>query len=124
MAVKNGNGQHFDTLSLNEKQGSIFWTILGFPFGVMAFGIPKLAVVALLHRLMNPAKWHAILLWSMSLLCVASLIGCVVILFAQCTPAKSQWDLSITDKTCISPWVLVHYAIFAGGMSISTTGYR
>jgi hypothetical protein len=115
MAVNNGNGRHFDTLSLNDMQGAIFWTILGFPFGVVAFGLPKLAVVSLLTRLLNPDRWHKIFLWIMALLCFGSLLGCIVILFAQCSPAKSQWDFSITEKTCIDKWVLVDYAIFAGG---------
>jgi hypothetical protein len=43
------------------------------------------------------------------------LLICVVILFAQCQPARSQWDFAITDKTCWSPYVLVDFAIFAGG---------
>lgn len=123
MAVNNGNGRHFDTLSLNDMQGAIFWTILGFPFGVVAFGLPKLAVVSLLTRLLNPDKWHKIFLWIMALLCFGSLLGCIVILFAQCSPAKSQWDFSITEKTCIDKWVLVDYAIFAGGFSAFTDLY-
>ena len=118
VATHNGNGKHFDTLSINEKQGSIFWTILGFPFGIVAFGIPKLAVVALLQRLLNPNKWHRVFLWTLSMLCVGALLGCVVILYAQCSPAESQWDFSIVEKTCIDKWILVHYAIFAGGESV------
>ncbi|KAG9253062.1 uncharacterized protein F5Z01DRAFT_172050 [Emericellopsis atlantica] len=123
VATQNGNGKHFDTLSLNDKQGSIFWTILGFPFGIVAFGIPKLAVVALLQRLLIPSKWHRIFLWALSILCVAALLGCVVILYAQCSPAESLWNFSITDKTCIDKWVLVDYAIFAGGFSAVTDLY-
>jgi hypothetical protein len=115
VATTYGNGKHFDTLSLNEMQGAIFWTILGFPFGIMAFAIPKLAVVALLQRLLNPNRWHRIFLWVLASLCTGALLGCVVILFAQCSPAESQWTFSITEKTCIDKWILVDYAIFAGG---------
>ena len=79
----------------------------------MSFGLPKLAVIHLLTRLMNPGRFHKIFLWSLGIFCNLSLLGCVVILFAQCTPVESQWDFSITSH-CISKWVLVHYAIFAG----------
>ncbi|CAH0047753.1 unnamed protein product [Clonostachys solani] len=116
MAVKSGNGKHFALLSKDEKQNAIFWTILGFPFGIVAFGTPKLAVASLLIRLMNPNKINKICLWAASSLCMATLLGCVVILYAQCTPAYSQWNFDVAG-TCISKWVLVDYAIFAGGFS-------
>lgn len=115
VAVEHGNGRHFDLLTLDQKQGAIFWTILGFPFGLVAFGVPKLAVVALLVRIMNPSQAHKCFLWSLSGLCLGVLFGCVVILYAQCTPASSQWDFSITEKQCISKMILVYYAIAAGG---------
>lgn len=114
MAAQSGNGKHFAILSEDEMSGSILWTIVGFCPGVMSFGLPKLAVIFLLTRLMNPGKPHKILLWVMGIICNLGLVGCVVILFAQCTPVESQWDFSIQGE-CISKWVLVDYAIFAGG---------
>ena len=98
----------------HQQENVIFFTILNFPFGIMAFGIPKLAVVALLTRILNPGKWHRVFLWSLSGLCVVALLGCIVILFGQCSPSASQWDFSITPDYCWSKWVLVNYAIFAG----------
>ncbi|KAF5484079.1 hypothetical protein CGCF413_v015133 [Colletotrichum fructicola] len=114
-AVAHGNGRHFDILDLEQKQGAILWTIAGFPAGVMSFGLPKLAVVALLTRIMNPSKGHRIFLWAMSLFCLANLVGCVIILFAQCQPSHSQWDFSVLDKTCWDKWILVYFAIYSGG---------
>lgn len=113
-AVSNGNGRHFDTLTTEQQQGSILWTISGFPPGVVSFGVPKLAVVALLTRIMNPSRWHTIFLWTMTGLCNLVLLGCVVILFAQCQPSRSQWDFSVQGE-CWDPWILVDYAIGAGG---------
>lgn len=115
VAVRNGNGRHFDLLNVTQQQNVILYTILGFPFGVMAFGFPKLAVVALITRLMNPGRLHKIFLWVLAGCCMMGLIGCIIILFAQCSPVESQWTFSITDKKCWSPYVLVNFAIFAGG---------
>ncbi|RTE78244.1 hypothetical protein BHE90_007291 [Fusarium euwallaceae] len=123
IAVRRGNGRHFDTLTLSQKQDAILFTILGFPFGVMAFGIPKLAVVALLTRIMNPGRVQQIILWGLAGFCMLSLFGCIIILFAQCRPAASQWDFSITEKTCWSPYILVDFAIFAGALSATTDLY-
>ncbi|KAK1498723.1 integral membrane protein [Colletotrichum abscissum] len=114
-AVAHGNGRHFDVLTLEQKSGAILWTIAGFPPGVMSFGLPKLAVVALLTRIMNPSKWHALFLWFIASFCLINLIGCVIILFAQCQPSHSQWDFSVTDKTCWDKWILVYFAIYSGG---------
>lgn len=113
-AVRSGNGRHFDTLDTEQQQNAILYTILGFPFGVTAFGLPKLAVTALLVRIMNPARKHRVILWALPTICMAALVACVVVLFAQCRPARSQWTFSITDKECWSPYVLVDLAIFAG----------
>ncbi|KAL1850973.1 hypothetical protein VTK73DRAFT_9567 [Phialemonium thermophilum] len=123
MAVHSGNGKHFAILTTEQKSGAILWTIVGFCPGIMSFGLPKLAVIALLTRLMNPSRWHRIFLWCLGIWCNISLLGCVFVLFAQCTPARSQWDFSITDKTCWSPWVLVDYAIYAGSFSAATDLY-
>ncbi|KAF4972243.1 hypothetical protein FSARC_1140 [Fusarium sarcochroum] len=123
VAVRDGNGRHFDTLTVSQQQNSILFTILGFPFGVMAFGFPKLAVVALITRLMNPGRLHMIFLWTLAGCCMLSLVVCIIILFAQCSPAQSQWTFSITDKTCWSPFILVDFAIFAGALSATTDLY-
>ncbi|OHW96428.1 integral membrane protein [Colletotrichum incanum] len=115
-AVAHGNGRHFEFLTQDQRSGAILWTIAGFPAGVMSFGLPKIAVVALLTRILNPSKWHAMFLWLMSIFCLFNLIGCVVILFAQCQPSHSQWDFSIVKRTCWDKWILVYFAIYSGGM--------
>ncbi|KEZ39112.1 hypothetical protein SAPIO_CDS10502 [Scedosporium apiospermum] len=122
LAVSSGNGKHFAILNDKQKSGAILWTIVGFCPGIMSFGVPKLAVIHLLTRLMNPSRIHRIFLWFLGTLCILSLLGCVVVLFAQCTPARAQWDFSL-ERKCWSPWVLVNYAIYAGSLSAATDLY-
>lgn len=95
-------------------EGVILFTMLNFPFGIFAFGLPKIAVVALLVRIMNPSKFHRLFLWFLSIFCLVGLVGCIAILFGQCTPSYSQWHFEITDKTCWDKWIIVWYAIGAG----------
>ncbi|KAI4663737.1 uncharacterized protein J4E78_004155 [Alternaria triticimaculans] len=115
-AVQAGNGRHFSVLSDEQKSGAILYTLAGFPPGIFSFGIPKLAVVALLTRITNPSRKHRIFLWAMTGGCLLILFGCVIIIFAQCTPSRSQWDFSV-QGTCWSPWILIYYAIVAGTIS-------
>ena len=100
-------------LTTEQKSNAILWTIAGFGPGVFAFGLPKLAVIHLLTRLMNPSRFHKMFLWFLGGLCMLSLIGCVGLLFGQCQPVRSQWDFTV-EPQCISKWVLVWFAIYAG----------
>lgn len=119
LAVTSGNGQHMDTLSPEQKEGAIFYTILNFPFGIVAFGIPKLAVVSLLTRVLNTGRRHKIFLWVLSGSCLLVLLGCVPLLYCQVTPTRAQWDPNVEVVSALSPWVLVDYAISVGGMFCS-----
>ena len=121
-AVRSGNGRHFAVLNNDQRSNAILYTIAGFCPGILSFGIPKLAVVALLTKITNPSRKHRIFLWAMTITCLAILFGCVIILFAQCTPARSQWDFSVKG-TCWSPWILVYYAIVAGNISAAVDLY-
>ncbi|KAK4233520.1 hypothetical protein C8A03DRAFT_19421 [Achaetomium macrosporum] len=123
MAVQSGNGKHFAILTTEQKSGAILWTMVGFCPGILSFGIPKLAVVALLSRLMNPSRIHKIFLWSLATVCLLSLLGCVVVLFGRCTPARSLWDFDVVPEGCFDVWILVNYAIYAGTFSAFTDLY-
>ncbi|XDG01720.1 hypothetical protein ABKA04_001335 [Annulohypoxylon sp. FPYF3050] len=117
VSVQSGNGSHIDTLNPQQISGAVLWTMVGFVPGVLSFSVPKLAAIYLLTGLLEPSKWHRRFLWTMGISCVIFLLGCVAILFGQCTPSRAQWDLTITEKTCISPWILVNYSEFAGTFS-------
>ncbi|KAI1391438.1 uncharacterized protein F4822DRAFT_185906 [Hypoxylon trugodes] len=116
-SVESGNGQHTAILKPDQLSGAVLWTMVGFAPGVMSFSIPKLAAITLLTRLLNPSDMHKKCLWVMGVMCVLILSGCIAILFGQCTPSRAQWDFSITEKTCINPYILVNYSIFAGAFS-------
>lgn len=114
LAISNGSDRHFDTLSVEQQQNTIKWTIAAFCPGIFSFALPKLGVVALLTKLLEPSKIHRMFLWVSSSLITLLLFGCVIILYAQCQPSRSQWDFEVRG-TCWSPWVLVNYANFSGG---------
>ncbi|KAK8107917.1 uncharacterized protein PG998_009930 [Apiospora kogelbergensis] len=106
VATSYGNGKHFELLNLEQKQG-------------LSFGQrqPSLAVISLLTRILNPSTAHLWYLWTMGLVCFASLLATVGVLLGQCTPARSLWDFSITEKTCFDKSILIGYCVFAGSIS-------
>lgn len=111
-AVRSGDGRHMAVLSTDQKSGAILWTMVGFFPSILSITVPKFAVVSLLIRLLNPSRWHRIFLWSMITISGLGLCGCMVILWSQCTPTRSQWDLSIpkSEVTCWDVWILIHYS--------------
>ena len=91
-----------------------------FALGIMSFTTPKLAVAALLNRIMNPTLFHRIWLWILTgSVFVASSI-CIIVLFTMCDPPQALWKVRLMSEgaTCRPTKILVGYAIFTGGMLV------
>lgn len=113
IAVSYGNGRHFSLLTTEQKEGAILFTIAGFCPGVMSIGLPKMAVVSLLTRLLNPGRLHFYFLWFLGIWCQLTLLATVGVLIGQCYPARALWDFSVQGK-CLDRQILVDYCIYAG----------
>lgn len=89
-----------------------------FALGIMSFTTPKLAIAALLNRIMNPSKFHRVWLWFLTALVFISSSICIVVLFTMCDPPEGLWKIQLAASgaaTCRPNKVLVGYAIFTGG---------
>ncbi len=116
VGVQHGDGKHQAVLDDSQQAAVHFWTILGFAPAIMSFGFPKLAVVALLTRLLNPGPRHWRFLWAMAAMTQLNLVINMVLLYTQCIPTASMWDSRITDKHCRNDQPLVAYALYAACM--------
>jgi hypothetical protein len=114
VAVSYGNGKHVDLLTTEQKQKAIMWTIASFCPGIMSFSLPKLAVVALLTRVLNPGRLHEWFLWSIAIWNVLTMLATVGLLVGRCNPARSQWDFSV-EGHCFDIRILVNYCLYGGG---------
>ncbi|OTA56509.1 hypothetical protein K449DRAFT_162307 [Hypoxylon sp. EC38] len=108
-AVHYGSGRHIQTLTQEQIQGAILFTLIGFVPGILSFVLPKLAVVTLLSRLLNPSRTHLIWLWFMCIFCLLTMMGSVGMVFGQCQPSRSQWDFSVPARFCWDKWISVDY---------------
>ncbi|KAH7305935.1 hypothetical protein B0I35DRAFT_483683 [Stachybotrys elegans] len=117
-AVDAGMGRHQATLTPSQISQVRLLTLCSFIPGLLSFGVPKLAVVALLTRVLNLSapRWHNIFLWVLTGLCNAVLCAAGILAFAQCSPPRMQWDLGVKGQ-CLSPWILIHYSMFSSGFS-------
>lgn len=124
VTVVMGYGSH--TSVLMEKGGMdlveriLALNYANFALGIMSFTTPKLAIAALLNRIMNPSRFHRLWLWILTgFVFVASTI-CIIVLFTMCDPPQALWKAHLMSKgaTCRSTTILVGYAIFTGGMLV------
>lgn len=79
--------------------------------------VPKFAVVILLAKILNTGKVHQRIMWVVSVVYFLIVLGMVVINFAQCTPAATQWG-GAAGK-CWPRVITMAYAFLTGSMSLS-----
>ncbi|KAK6833141.1 hypothetical protein PG995_012910 [Apiospora arundinis] len=118
-AVAHGLGRHMDALSLEDQSAVTTWLFLAAFPGVMSFGIPKLAVITLLVRLLVPRKSHYYFLWAMGIavqLALLTTIGIQIWVIAKKCPPFNDITLEAPSH-CISVGTLVKWCLFAGSLS-------
>ncbi|KAL4942742.1 hypothetical protein BDV06DRAFT_157794 [Aspergillus oleicola] len=115
-----GYGKHAWVLSQDTVEEASLLNSIGFLFGIISFSVPKLAVAAMLNRILNPSIWQKALIWGLAGL-GATISGiCIIVLFTMCDPPKALWQTSLVTAgraTCKDVWILVDYAIFTGAYS-------
>lgn len=116
LSVHWGNGKHFVLLSTEQKENTIKWMIAAYIPGIETLGFPKMAVIALLARLLSPSRKHLYLMWTMGTICCMSLTAMVLTLILQCTPPRALWDFSVTG-TCLPSSTLEGLAFWASTFS-------
>ncbi|RAL08719.1 uncharacterized protein BO97DRAFT_472830 [Aspergillus homomorphus CBS 101889] len=118
--VQLGFGKHAWLLSTTAIETATFLNCLSFLFGIISFTLPKLAVTAMLNRILNASHIQRVCLWALSTLTTIVSGVCIIFLFTMCDPPRALWQtrLAIEGKaTCKNVWLLIDYAIFTGALS-------
>jgi hypothetical protein len=113
-----GYGKHAYTLDLETVRMVGFINSVSFVFGIISFVVPKLAVAALLNRILVPSFWQKTWLWIVTGTGTAISTVAIIVPFTMCNPTRALWDISLVMEgkaTCRDVWILIHYAIFTGG---------
>ncbi|KAJ5626328.1 hypothetical protein N7510_002637 [Penicillium lagena] len=116
-----GFGKHALALPEEKMELAIMLNTVSFLFGILSFTVPKLAVAAMLNRILNPGWLAKTWLWLVTGLAATVSCICIIILFTMCDPPKALWEVHLLapeyGATCKSVWMLVDYAIFTGSLS-------
>lgn len=118
-AIVNGFGKHLMYIEMDKIETVLLLNNLSFLFGILSFTIPKLAIAALLNRILNRNKFHQILLWFLTGFAGTVSCICIVVLFTMCNPPEAMWKPRLVEAgaTCRDQRILVDYAIFTGAVS-------
>ncbi|KAH7313877.1 hypothetical protein B0I35DRAFT_513461 [Stachybotrys elegans] len=116
IAVDSGNGLHMAILSDRQQQDVVMWTTAAFCPGIMFFGLPKVAIVLLLVRLLDPPKGFRIFLWSLIAISQVSFICLIGLLLGRCNPPARMWNPAV-DGDCMDIHIVTDFAMFTGAFS-------
>ncbi|CAI7652617.1 unnamed protein product [Penicillium viridicatum] len=120
VSVTYGYGQHMMNLEPRSAELALMWNMISFIFGIISFAIPKLAVAALLHRILNPNLTQRIIVWGLvSLIAVIAIVN-ILVYVTMCDPQQALWKTSMVlsgEAKCRDIWILINYAIFNGAFS-------
>lgn len=107
LAVRAGMGRPSAGLAVTERRAALELTLAGFAFGILAYGVPKLAAVAFLTRVLNPARAHAIFLWVLVAVSLVQLLAVAAVRVATTRlDARGEYE---------SPETNVVLGIYGGG---------
>lgn len=116
-AVMAGYGQHATALSMPNLELAIMLNTVSFLFGILSFTIPKLAVTAMLNRILNPGTLQKTFLWCLTGTAAVVSGICIIMLFTMCDPPEALWKIHLIlegEAKCKNVWILINYAIFTG----------
>ncbi|KAL4997403.1 hypothetical protein BDV10DRAFT_195125 [Aspergillus recurvatus] len=115
-----GYGKHAYVLDTETVEKASFLNSLSFLFGIISFSAPKLAVAAMLNRILNPSLGQKAAIWGLTGLGAVISGICIIVLFTMCDPPRALWQTSLVvagKATCRDVWILINYAIFTGAYS-------
>ncbi|KAK8105787.1 hypothetical protein PG999_009146 [Apiospora kogelbergensis] len=119
-AVFRGLGRHLDTLLPQDQSAAAVWTFAAFFPGLVSFACPKLAVIALLVRLLLPSRPHFWFLWSMGVAVQLAQFGTMGLFINDLVNKCKLFDSAQTPTPsghCVPMHTQVRYYIFAGSLS-------
>lgn len=113
-STKHGIGHHIETINPEDLVVAVKFLFIGEFFAIIAVAISKTSFAVTLLRLAT-AKWHRVLIWSVTVTVNLSMWLCAIIIFVQCSPSEKLWDTKV-EGTCWDPHIQIDYAVFAGCM--------
>ncbi|KAF3014705.1 hypothetical protein E8E14_006414 [Neopestalotiopsis sp. 37M] len=97
LSVNYGLGRRYAEVSTSDAEQALYWFVMLSAVSIWTFSLPKLAIVALIQRLLNirTLSWTGGLMWTLAALGQAFIFVVSVLWYKQCQPVAYQWDRSL-----------------------------
>ncbi|PWY88149.1 hypothetical protein BO70DRAFT_426995 [Aspergillus heteromorphus CBS 117.55] len=118
-AVRQGLGRHIATLMPAAAEQAMLADDIGWIFGVLSFSLPKLAVAALLDRILIPGPRIRVALWGLTALMAVMAVVNILVFITSCNPPRAMWT-SVPGATCRSINVIISVSAACGSLSAFT----
>lgn len=96
----------------------MLWNMISFVFGLVSFALPKVAVAALLHRLLQPTKLQRWVIWALAGMMIAIAVVNILLYLTTCDPPQALWKRMMVyrgEATCRDIHVLIDFVTFNAG---------
>ncbi|KAH8840550.1 hypothetical protein MCOR27_001043 [Pyricularia oryzae] len=117
VAVRHGLGRHMWDLTREQRRGAQLWSILGSVTGVFGLGLPKIAMAAMLNRVLLAGYWSSMASWFLSIMSMVNFtVANMLILFQCATPQKAVWARD-PDNECYSIRLVIGICMYSSVFS-------
>lgn len=111
-----GLGQHYDNLDREHQIEAMKWNTIIDAVIIWAFSLPKLAIIALLKRILDYGMHTSVFFWALAFIGQAFIFSMSVYIFVQCDPVAKNWNKDIPG-ICLPTDVLIGIEYFASSWS-------
>ncbi|KAH6656529.1 hypothetical protein BKA67DRAFT_552241 [Truncatella angustata] len=116
VAADHGNGRHYDGLSRPQQIEVMKWNTIIEAVIIWAFSLPKLAIVALLRRILMFGLRTSVVLWGLAFVGQVLIFSTSVFIFIQCNPAEKNWNKDV-DGICLPDSTIIAIEYFVSSYS-------
>lgn len=101
LSINHGLGKKFDVVDPQDAESALYWLVMANSVGIWSFSLPKLAIVALIQRILRiqAASWTGVMLWGLAILSQMTIFVVSVLWYKQCDPVEYGWNQTL-DGSC------------------------
>jgi hypothetical protein len=101
ISINYGLGKKFAVVDSQDAESALYWLVMANSVGIWSFSLPKLAIVALIQRILRirAASWTGVILWGLAIISQMTIFVVSVLWYKQCDPVEYQWNRSL-DGSC------------------------
>lgn len=100
IAVAAGMGKHIQDIPPSQLSDLTLKILIVQSINVWACSLPKLAIIALLERILRLKPWTRILFWGLGVVNQLATLALAVVWWTRCSPVRANYDPTVPGAVC------------------------